>query len=111
MKINTTVSPNVAYLTLDLVRIILISELGMDQNDVMIYNQKFRLPKGFELHHWNYNSDFLTDIIILKAKDHRKSHTYLILDKSLLIFKTEDGKILDSRNKHVNYLIEKGVNI
>jgi len=73
-------------------------------------SRKFKVPKGFELHHWNYNNDFLTDVMILKIKEHRQAHTHLVLDEVLLIFKTKDGLLLDSRAKHIAFLIDKGIN-
>jgi len=46
MRLNTSENPNstTAYLTLDLIRLILIEELGLDSDRVVIYNQKFRIP-------------------------------------------------------------------
>jgi len=73
-------------------------------------NKKFKIPKGFELHHWNYNNDFLTDVMILKIKEHRQAHTHLVLDEKLLIFKTKDGYLLNSRAKHIAFLIDQGIN-
>lgn len=35
------------------------------------------LPREFELHHWNYNKEFLKDIFILNIKDHKKLHNNL----------------------------------
>lgn len=73
-------------------------------------SRKFKTPKGFELHHWNYNNDFLTDVMILKIKEHRQAHTHLVLDETLLMFKTKLGELLDSRAKHIAFLIDKGIN-
>jgi len=73
-------------------------------------SRNFKIPKGFELHHWNYNNDFLTDIMILKIKEHRQAHTHIVLDKTLLIFKTKSGELLDSRAKHIAFLIDQGIN-
>lgn len=72
-------------------------------------NKKFKVPKGFELHHWNYNSEFLEDISILKIKQHRQAHTHLELDKELLIFKTKNGFLLDTKSKHIVYLVNQGI--
>lgn len=72
-------------------------------------SRKFNTPKGFELHHWNYNNEFLQDIVVLKTKQHRQSHTHLDLDSSLLIFKTKDGLLLDTKEKHISFLISKGI--
>jgi hypothetical protein len=68
-------------------------------------NKKYKVPKGFEIHHWNYS--LLKDFFILPIKEHRKAHTFLIKENDL--FKTIDGVLLDSRVKHMMYLISKGI--
>lgn len=72
-------------------------------------NRKFKLEKGLELHHWNYNYEFLEDILILTRKQHKKAHKYLVLDKVKMIFKTIDGVYLDSKVKHIQYLLDNNV--
>lgn len=74
-------------------------------------NRKFKTPKGFELHHWNYNNDFLEDVMILKTKQHRQAHTHLELDKEKLIFKTKEGKLLDTKEKHITFLLLKSIQL
>jgi hypothetical protein len=69
-------------------------------------NKKHKIPKGFELHHWNY--ELVEDFFILPIKEHRKSHTFLI--KSESIFTGLSSEILDTREKHFNYLVSKGIN-
>jgi hypothetical protein len=73
-------------------------------------SRKFKLPKGFELHHWNYNKEYLEDVMILKIKEHRQAHTNLILDENLLIFTNKEGILLDTKEKHISFLITKGIN-
>lgn len=70
-------------------------------------NRKYKVPKGFEIHHWNYLDVFLEDFFILPIKKHRKAHTFLI--KLNQIFEGLNGEILDTREKHFNYLINKGI--
>lgn len=72
-------------------------------------SRNFKVPKGFELHHWNYNEEFLQDVVTFKTKQHRQAHTHLVLDKELLIFKTKEGVLLDSKLKHLAFLVEKGI--
>lgn len=67
------------------------------------------LPKNFELHHWNYNDDFLEDIIILEIFNHRRSHLLLDLDLDKKIFKTKEGVFLDTKELHIEYLIKNGI--
>ena len=73
-------------------------------------HRKFKILKGFELHHWNYKDEFIEDFFVLKTKEHRKAHTFLLLDSELLIFKTISGELLDSKPKHLNYLLSNGIN-
>ena len=72
-------------------------------------NRKYKLEKGLELHHWNYNYDFLEDIIVFKTKQHRQAHRFIKLDEKLLIFKTNDGKLLTTKSKHIQYLLDCGI--
>lgn len=72
-------------------------------------HKKFKIPKGFELHHWNYNNDFLEDVIVLKTKQHRQAHTHLELDLKLLMFKTKDDVMLDTKEKHIEFLLRKEI--
>lgn len=62
-------------------------------------NKKLGIKKGYEFHHWNYNLDFLQDGFILKTKDHRQLHTRIIFMENERIFKTNDGIILDTKDK------------
>ena len=72
--------------------------------------RKFKsLPKSFELHHWNYNDEFLEDIIILEVFNHRRSHLLLDLDLDKKIFKSKDGTLLDTKEAHIEYLIKNGI--
>ena len=83
--------------------------LWKNSNTYKGLHKKFKITKGFELHHWNYNDDFLEDITILKTKQHRQAHTYLELDKELLIFKTKSGLLLDTKSKHIVFLANNGI--
>ena len=72
-------------------------------------SRKFRIPKGFELHHWNYNDEFLEDVMILKIKQHRQAHTHLELDMSVFMFKNSTGELLNTKEKHIEYLLSKNI--
>ena len=72
-------------------------------------SRKFKLPKGIELHHWNYNEEFLEDVFTLNIKEHKKAHSFLILDIEKRIFKTKEGEYLDTRENHFNYLVSVGI--
>jgi hypothetical protein len=69
------------------------------------------LPRDFELHHWNYNDDYLLDVFILDIKDHKNLHNSLFLDLEKRVFYLEDGTYLDTKEKHENYIKQQGINI
>ena len=70
-------------------------------------NRKYKFPKGFEKHHWNYFDEFLEDFFILPIKEHRKAHTFL--NKTSYFFEGLNGEILNTREKHFEYLVKKGI--
>ena len=63
-----------------------------------------KVEKGFELHHWNYNDEYLKDVFILDIKDHKNLHNSLFLDVEKRIFYLEDGTYLDTKEKHREYI-------
>jgi len=71
-------------------------------------HRKYKIPKGFEIHHWNYLDNYLDDFFILPIKEHRKAHTFLI--KYDNIFKGNNEEVLDTREKHFKYLLSKEIN-
>lgn len=74
-------------------------------------NKKLKIEKGFECHHWNYNSDFFESVFILEIKQHKKAHSFLIFDYNLKIFKTDKGEYLNTKTEHLNYLMSKNIEI
>ena len=71
--------------------------------------RQFKFQKEFELHHWNYNKDFLRDVFVVTKSEHRKLHTFLILDEELLVFRDKQGNLLDTKEKHILFLKEKNI--
>lgn len=69
------------------------------------------LPREFELHHWNYNDDYLLDVFILNIRDHKNLHNSLVLDLEKRIFYLEDGTYLDTKEKHKEYIKSLNINI
>lgn len=78
------------------------------QNNSICKNlhRNLNCPAGYELHHWNYNDDYLKDVIIVSRKQHKKIHVNLIFDPLLLVFRTKDGLLLDTKEKHLNYILQ-----
>ena len=72
-------------------------------------NRKHKTPKGFELHHWNYNDKFIEDVVIMSISEHRKLHLLIELDIEKRIFKTKsDGKYLYSKLDHLFFIVQNG---
>jgi len=72
-------------------------------------SRKFKTPPNTELHHWNYNEKYLEDVFLMDVKEHRKAHVFLELDNDSFMFKTLEGILLDSKEKHLSYLISKNI--
>ena len=71
-------------------------------------SKKFKTPKGYELHHWNYNTQYLEDVILMTIKQHRCLHRYLTLNLKLRIFKTENT-YLTTRKSHLEFIDSLGL--
>jgi len=69
------------------------------------------IVKGNELHHWNYNIEFAKDVIELPMKEHNKAHRFLEYDKELFFYKDSTGNFLDTKEKHIAFLEEKGIRL
>lgn len=69
------------------------------------------LDRSLELHHWNYNDEFLEDIFILNIVDHKKLHNSLTLDLEKRIFYLNDGTYLDTKEKHLSFIKELNIKI
>jgi len=70
-------------------------------------SRKFKTPNGYELHHWNYNTEFLEDVVLMETKQHRNLHSNLVLNLERRIFYSPLG-ILDTKEKHLNFIKESG---
>jgi len=69
------------------------------------------LHREFELHHWNYNEDYLKDVFILNIRDHKNLHNHLILNVEKRIFHLQDGTYLDTREKHEEFIKSLGIEV
>jgi len=61
------------------------------------------LVLGNELHHWSYNEEHWVDLIELPRRDHAKLHRYMYYDHESKMYLTIDGKLLDTKEKHIAY--------
>lgn len=68
------------------------------------YTQHIPCQKGNNLHHWSYNSIHYKDVIELSIADHNTIHRFLEYDKETFMYKDLDGNLLDTREKHEEYI-------
>lgn len=67
--------------------------------------------RGYNLHHWNYNLEYATDIIKLSLKEHGKAHRFIIYDQGRFMYRRYDNnELLDTKEKHLEF-ITKMINI
>lgn len=64
---------------------------------------------GFNLHHWSYNQEDWLDVIQLTIKKHNELHRSLIYNQEIMMHFTKDGKVLDTKNKHIDYMKELNI--
>ena len=60
-------------------------------------------PEGYQRHHWSYREEHATDLLLLSKGDHYTLHRYLRYSRPDLCFRTTDGVLLDTREKHEAY--------
>ena len=64
---------------------------------------------GFHLHHWSYNEEHWKDIIELSIADHSTLHRFLIYDQDTFYYRTLNGLLLDTKEKHQEYIEKLGI--
>lgn len=67
-------------------------------------SRDFKIPKGYEFHHWSYKLGHLKDGFIMPINDHKQLHVNLIFMNDLRIFKTKNGVLLDTKDKHKAFI-------
>ena len=68
------------------------------------YRLRNEIPKGHQLHHWSYKDEHLEDVIVLMRVLHKRIHLHMVLDIELRLFRTPDGELLDTKEKHLNHI-------
>lgn len=69
-----------------------------------VANKSCPTVKGFHNHHWSYNKIHYKDVIVLRVKDHYYIHRYITYDSSIKMYRNKAGAILDSKEKHMDYI-------
>lgn len=55
------------------------------------------------LHHWSYNQEDWLDIIEMEVKNHHFIHRYIIYDQERMMYRTLEGVLLNTKEKHIEY--------
>lgn len=66
--------------------------------------QHLKRKNGYHLHHWSYNSEHYKDVIELSIQEHATIHRFLIYDQPCFMYKSLDGVLLDTKEKHLKYI-------
>lgn len=59
---------------------------------------------GFNNHHWSYNIEHAKDVIVLPVEKHYLIHRFIVYDKSTRYFISNEGALLDTREKHETFI-------
>jgi hypothetical protein len=62
------------------------------------------LDPMIELHHWSYKDENMRDVILLTRSTHRKVHANIEIVESKRCYITKDGVLLDTREKHEEFI-------
>lgn len=67
--------------------------------------------KGKHLHHWSYNKEHWKDCFEISVEEHGKVHRFLVYDKKSFYYRNLEGNLLDTKEKHENYIKQLGIEI
>jgi hypothetical protein len=85
------------------------------KNHKQMYPEKYkakiasqRIPSnGNQNHHWSYNEEHWKDVINLTTKQHAKAHRFMVYDQERMMYRTLSGILLDTRESHIKYIMDK----
>jgi hypothetical protein len=61
--------------------------------------------QGQEMHHWSYNKEHYTDVIMLFKKSHMKAHRFIVYDQERMMYRRFDNNLLlDTKESHFNFI-------
>jgi hypothetical protein len=68
-------------------------------------SSSIQVSNGMHRHHWSYKEEHWCDIIPIEPKRHYFIHRFLNYCKMNKCYKTKDGELLDTKEKHLSYLL------
>ena len=69
-----------------------------------LISQHIKNPDGKEKHHWSYNEEHYKDVIFLTKSQHCLAHRYMIYDQERMMYRTLEGILLDTKERHLEYI-------
>lgn len=64
-----------------------------------------KIPRESEVvHHWSYNPEHHKDVLHLTVKEHSKAHRFIVYDQERMMYRTLDGELLDTKERHEKYI-------
>lgn len=67
-------------------------------------SQHIKRKKGYQIHHWSYNTEHYKDVLQLPLCEHVKAHRYMIYDQERMMYRTVEGILLDTKKSHTKYI-------
>ncbi len=67
-------------------------------------SDKIRIEKGKHKHHWSYLKEHWKDVIVLPMRLHFKAHRFMRYSQEHKMYFTLSGTLLDTREKHEQYI-------
>jgi len=76
-----------------------------EKRKARIASQYIKIEKGYHKHHWSYNENHYTDIIVLDVSTHHKLHRFLVYDQNFKKYrKIDNNELIDTKDKHIEYI-------
>lgn len=69
--------------------------------------KRMKRGTGMHLHHWSYRSEHVKDVIELSVMNHGKAHRFIVYDQERMMYRTIDGVLLDTKERHLDYIMGK----
>ena len=73
-----------------------------------IQAKNISIKNSEEIHHWNYNEIY--SVFILDKSLHRRLHNSMILDKASLCYINENGILMDTHLRHIEFINSIAIN-
>ena len=64
------------------------------------------IPDEMHAHHWSYTKRHRGSVILLTHENHTALHRHLEYDADEKMYRTADGQLLDTREKHICFVRE-----